>query len=215
MEDILNKLKTGEINIPDRGETEWHAPVDNLFLSKCFNCKKVAIWVYNKLIYPNLKDGPEPNQDLPDDIIQDFEEARTIVNLSPRGAAALLRLCVQKLCIYLKAEGKDIDECIKWLVSKGLDPLIQKSLDIVRVIGNEAVHPGVIDLKDDRDSANDLFGLINAIADQTITHPKKVNMLWDKLPAAKKEAIKKRDSINRMGQSPKRGQCFISCNNIC
>jgi hypothetical protein len=28
-----------------------------------------------------------------------------------------------------------------------VNPLVQKSLDVVRVIGNEAVHPGVMDLK--------------------------------------------------------------------
>jgi len=62
-------------------------------------------------------------------------------------------------------------------VSKGLDPLVQQALDIVRVIGNEAVHPGVMDLKDDRETAATLFGLVNAIADQMITHPKTVKAM--------------------------------------
>jgi len=35
--------------------------------------------------------------------------------------------------------------------------MILQSLDIVRVIGNESVHPGVIDLKDDRHTALRLF----------------------------------------------------------
>jgi hypothetical protein len=79
------------------------------------------------------------------------------------------------------------------LVKKGLNPLVQQSLDIVRVIGNEAVHPGVIDLKDDRDTALRLFELVNAIVEQMISHPKAVNEMYARLPEAKRKAIKARD----------------------
>jgi len=44
----------------------------------------------------------------------------------------------------------------------------------VRVIGNEAVHPGKLDLKDDRDTATRLFKLVNIIAEQMISNPKHV-----------------------------------------
>ena len=74
---------------------------------------------------------------------------------------------------------------------------MQKALDIVRVIGNESVHPGELDMKDDTDTATQLFGLVNAIADQMISHPKKVEALYDKLPEAKRRAIEKRDSKPR------------------
>ena len=74
-----------------------------------------------------------------------------------------------------------------------MNPLVQQSLDVVRVIGNEAVHPGVIDLKDDRDTATTLFQILNTIADQMISHPKTVQAMYDKLPETKREAIEKRD----------------------
>jgi hypothetical protein len=67
--------------------------------------------------------------------------------------------------------------------------MIQQALDIVRVIGNEAVHPGVLDLKDDRDTPTKLFSIINLIADQMITHPKAIKQMYDKLPEEKKKAI--------------------------
>lgn len=188
------KMVSGEMFVEVAGDNEWRVIVHNLSLSECFNCKKFSLWVYDKLVFPSAKEGVEPNLDLPKEILRDFEEARTIVNESPRGAAALLRLCVQKLCVHLGEKGKNIDDDIASLVGKGLNPLIQKSLDIVRVIGNEAVHPGVIDLSDDRDTANKLFGLINSIADQMITHPKNVHALYDKLPETKKVAIEKRDA---------------------
>jgi hypothetical protein len=146
------------------------------------------------MVFPPEKQGVQPNQDLPDDINQDFEEARAIVGRSPRGAAALLRLCIQKLFVHLGEKGKNLDKDIANLVSKGLNPTIQKALDIVRVIGNESVHPGVIDLNDDRDTANKLFDLVNIIADQMITHPKNVTKLYnDKIPEEKRKAIDDRD----------------------
>jgi hypothetical protein len=149
--------------------------------------------VHDNLLFPNEKLGIHPNPDLSENIIHDFEEARAILGLSPRGAVALLRLCVQNLCIHLGEKGKNIDDDIASLVSKGLNPVVQKSLDIVRVIGNEAVHPGVLDIKDDRDTASQLLVLINSIADQMISHPKQVEELYKKLPAEKRKAIEKRN----------------------
>lgn len=70
---------------------------------------------------------------------------------------------------------------------------IQKALDSVRVIGNNAVHPGQIDLKDDTDTAISLFKLLNMIVEIMITQPKKVDEIYGKLPTSAKEAIKKRD----------------------
>ena len=177
----------------DKSESQYSKLVHNLHLSKCYRCKKIAVWVHDNIVFPHEKQGALPNQDLPDDIIKDFEEARDIVGLSPRGAAALLRLCIQKLCKHLGEKGENINDDIASLVSKDLNPLVKKSLDIVRVIGNEAVHPGVIDLNDDRDTANELFGLVNAIADQMITHPKAVKKLYEKLPEQKRKAIDKRN----------------------
>jgi hypothetical protein len=156
------------------------------------------VWVHDRLLFPAIKSGVLPNPDLPDDALRDFQEAREIVNSSPRGAAALLRLCVQKLCKHLGEQGKNIDDDIASLVKKRLDRLVQKSLDIVRVIGNETVHPGVLDLRDDRDTALRLFELINSIADQMISHPKNVTDLYEKLPENKRKRIEERD-----GKTPK------------
>jgi hypothetical protein len=166
---------------------------ENLYFSKCYRCNKVAVWIHKSLLFPKEKIGIKPNQDLPDDIICDFNEARSIAADSPRGAAALLRLCIQKLCVHLGEKGKNLDTDIANIVAKGLNPLVQKSLDIVRVIGNESVHPGVIDFNDDKDVVDQLFILINSICDQMITHPKNVEKLYNKLPENKRKAIEKRD----------------------
>ena len=134
-----------------------------------------------------------PSEDMPEDVKEDFLEARNIVMDSPRAAAALLRLALQKLMIHLGEKGKNLNEDIANLVKKGLPQKIQKALDVVRVIGNNAVHPGEIDLRDDKETALALFELINMIVEVMITQPKQVDELFGKLPDGAKEAIERRD----------------------
>lgn len=195
--DWCNKMDFGLIFFQESKMAYPDFSAENIHFSKCYHCKKVAVWIHGNLVFPAEKIGVIPNQDLPEDIIRDFEEARSIILHSPRGAAALLRLCVQKLRIFLGEKGKNIDDDIASLVAKGLNPLVQKSLDIVRVVGNEAVHPGVIDLNDDRDVAYQLLTLINSISEQMITHPNNVQKMYEKLPESKRAAIEKRDSKNK------------------
>jgi len=136
-----------------------------------------------------------PNDDLPDEIKRDYEEARNIANLSPRGAAALLRLAIQKLCEHLGQPGKNLNDDIKALVKSGLPVEVQQALDSVRVIGNEAVHPGQLAFsEEDSETVNSLFSLVNYITNKMVTEPKKVEKIFNSLPADKREAIEKRDS---------------------
>lgn len=165
----------------------------------CVHCEGFSLWYNGTLIEPESAPAPLPNVDLPDDIKVDYQEARSIIAKSPRGAAALLRLCVQKLCRHLGESGKDLNADVAALVKQGLNPTIQRSLDIVRVIGNEAVHPGQIDLRDQVDTAVQLCHLINIIAETMITQPKMVEGLYQQLPQSKRDQIEKRDA----GKSPK------------
>ncbi len=147
------------------------------------------------MVYPLTSNAPLPNPDLPSDIAGDFDEARTIVMLSPKGAAALLRLCIQKLCVELGEPGKNINDDIKALVKNGLPVKVQQALDIVRVVGNNAVHPGQIDLDDDPVIASQLFGLVNLITEIMISQPKHVAQLYQNVvPQSQRDAIDKRDS---------------------
>lgn len=190
----IEKMLTGLVYLESLSTSiSCYNDVQNLHLTKCYNCEKIAVWVHDRLLFPAQKSSVAPNPDLPPDVIRDFEEAREIADGSPRGAAALLRLCIQKLCLHLGEKGKNLDEDIGNLVKMGLNPLVQKSLDVVRVIGNGAIHPGEIDLKDDRDTVMTLFELLNAIADQMISHPKTVQAMYEKLPEAKRKAIEERD----------------------
>ena len=146
------------------------------------------------MVYPRVLTAPAPNVDLSEDIKLDFEEARAILNDSPRGAAALLRLAIQKVCKELGQAGKNVNDDIAALVKQGLPVQVQQSLDIIRVVGNNAVHPGQIDLRDDVETANKLFGLVNLIAEIMISQPKHVENLYQAIvPEEQRKAIEERD----------------------
>ncbi|SCX27221.1 DUF4145 domain-containing protein [Agrobacterium rosae] len=192
------KLMTGEIFLSngEDGKNRFKS-VSNVNISECYNCSKVAVWVWDRIVYPPLiGEAPAPNVDLPDDIKRDYEEASSILDRSPRGAAALIRLSIQKLCKHLGQPGENINLDIKALVASGLDARVQKALDVVRVIGNNAVHPGSMDLRDDRATAETLFRLLNLISEKMISEPKHVDEVYASLPSGALAAIDKRDKTS-------------------
>ena len=167
---------------------------DQFSVATCSLCNEFTLWVEEDLIYPRKTSLPPVNIDMHDDIRQLYQEAATIFVDSPRGATALLRLALQKLLVQIGKSGKKINDDIKELVSEGLSPKIQQALDLLRVVGNNAVHPGQIDLNDNKEIALKLFQILNFIADELITKPKELEKLYgDIVPEDTKEHIKQRD----------------------
>ncbi|RIY01486.1 DUF4145 domain-containing protein [Aureimonas flava] len=177
----------------EQSSSYTHYNIHHMHLARCFNCRAASVWIDNKLIYPPSSDAPIATEDMPADVKRDYTEAAEIVNLSPRGAAALLRLSLQRLCKHLGGDGRDINKDIGSLVAKGLDTRIQMALDVVRVVGNNAVHPGQIAIDDDRSVAFKLFGLINLIVEKMISEPKHINALFENLPEGARKGIEQRD----------------------
>lgn len=60
-------------------------PIPDLSLNFCEHCKNYSIWVKFKMVYPKSVLAPLPLEDMPDDVKEDYLEARNIVNDSPRG----------------------------------------------------------------------------------------------------------------------------------
>ncbi|MCP4262123.1 MAG: DUF4145 domain-containing protein [Planctomycetes bacterium] len=162
-------------------------------VSKCEHCGQPAIWHKDKMVHPDRGPAPAPNPEMPAEINADYEEAASILTRSPRGSAALLRLAIQKLCVHLGGDGKSINNDIQALVANGLPVQVQKALDVVRVTGNNAVHPGQIDTND-VDIAASLFPLVNVIVEYMIEMPNRIGGLYDSLPKSAKNAIVKRDT---------------------
>jgi hypothetical protein len=174
--------------------------IHNAQLSKCFAYNRCAFWVDRRIVYPDfLPEVPIANADLSNPVLADYEEAARVLIASPRAACALLRLAIEKLCAEITKSNDDINGMIKTLVAKGLHVHIQRALDVVRVIGNEAVHPGTIDLSDDPETASQLFRLVNIIADTLVSQPKHIAEMYASLPPTKLAQIESRDA-------PKGGQ---------
>jgi len=170
-----------------------------IWVSRCTNCGLENFWLgfsdKQVMIWPSGTGGaPVAHVDMPSDVREDYEEAASILAHSPRGAGAMLRLALQRLMPHLGERGDNLNHDIASLVGKGLDPGVQKALDALRVIGNNAVHPLELDLTDDAETVGALFGLINFIVDQRITHPKKLDELYAGLPEGARLAIEKRDT---------------------
>ena len=172
----------------------FYEEIEDFDIAQCSHCRNISYWLDGKIISPESTGILSPNDDLEEDIKLDYLEAASIFNKSPRGAAALLRLGIQKLCKQLGETGENINSDISNLVKKGLPIQVQQALDAVRVIGNESVHPGQINLNDNRDIAKKLFELINIIAQIMITQPKDIANSYNNLPEEKLDGIKNRDS---------------------
>jgi hypothetical protein len=183
------KLTVEQVN--DFRDKKGWTPISR---STCFNCGESAYWYEDRMMVPSNVGIPLPSPDLPAALKSDYMEAREIFNASPRGAAALLRLVIQKLMPALGEAGKDINTDIGELVKKGrINPRTQKMLDSVRVIGNEAVHPGVLDVRDNRELASSLFSLVNLIMFEAVTYDKYVDGIYQQLPENKRKGIEDRD----------------------
>ena len=167
--------------------------MNNLFVSECQKCQSLAIWIHDQLVWPTGSNLPPPNPDLPGNVQSDYREAGAVAQYSPRSAAALLRLAVERLCRELVPEGKNLNARIGLLVERGLDAKIQQALDIVRVVGNNAVHPGKMDISDDHQTVATLFNLVNDIAEAMITRKNRIEELYGTLPESAKLAMADRD----------------------
>lgn len=166
----------------------------NFSVTNCSSCENFTLWVNERIVYPKQTTVPPPNDDLDEDIKDLYIEASTILNDSPKGSTALLRLALQMLLKQVGKSGEKINDDIKDLVAEGLSPKIQQALDLLRVIGNNAVHPGQINLDDNADVAEKLFSILNFIADELITKPKELESLYaDLIPLETQEHIKQRD----------------------
>jgi hypothetical protein len=71
--------------------------------------------------------------------------------------------------------------------------MIQQALDVVRVCGNNAVHPATMDVADSPAVVNSLFKLVNLIAEKTLTDKRHVDELFGMLPPESHAAIANRD----------------------
>jgi hypothetical protein len=165
-------------------------------VGKCQKCEHHSIWVDGKMFYPKSSTAPSAHKEMPEDVKRDYDEARLVLDDSPRAAAALLRLAIQRLLEnHFGADNYSINSEIGDLVEEGvISPRIQRALDAVRVVGNNSVHPGEMNMDDNRETASALFMLINEIVDEAIARDKRIDSVYEQLPEDDLEGIANRDS---------------------
>ena len=137
---------------------------------------------------------------IPKAILEDYEEACLIRDLSPKASATLSRRCLQGIIrdFHKITKSRLFDE-IEALKGK-IDPLIWQAIDAVRSIGNIGAHMEkdinlIIDVEPQEASA--LIGLIEMLLkDWYIARHEKEKQLQEIIGISKtKKEIKKNDSV--------------------
>lgn len=175
----------------------------------CAKCNESSLWRVTshqktdwgrydeegELTYPDFGNSALPENDMPEDVKADYIEASRIFSRSPRGAAALLRLALQKLCQHLGELGKNINDDIRNLAAKNiLPPLVVKVADTVRITGNNAVHPGEMTDEDFDHVASKMFDLLNFIVKKGISEPRELESLYSKIPEKPRNEAEAKDA---------------------
>lgn len=181
--------------ISENGFNYYLGFVPDLIFGLCSHCNNFTLWLNEKIVYPHFSLAPQPTEDMPLGVKETFLEAREIVMKSPRAASALLRLSLQKLIKHLGEKSRNLETAVSNLVDNGLSKKFYDALLVVRVIGKNAVKPGVINSKDDVKTAIALFKLLNMLVESTITQQRKVNQLYTSLPKLK--SVKRRKKTQR------------------
>lgn len=139
-----------------------------------------------KIIYPNIPlIDIDPNEDLTNEQKQLFNEAKDIFDKSPKAAGALLR-CVIERILRDKFQGKLGQSLLGKIlndeeVKKELGGELIEMCNACKLIGNDAAHSSLIIYEDEsKQEVELLFELINAIAEELQSKPRKRQEMLDK-----------------------------------
>ena len=180
------------------------------------DCKKITLkaWLHERVAdqYGNAKTGkmlkywpliPSSNAKpfpgfIPGAIINDYNEACAIKDLSPKASATLSRRCLQGILrdFWNAKSGRLVDEIDE--IKDEVDPLTWEAIDSVRGIGNIGAHMGkdinlIIDV--DPQEAQLLIGLIEILMkDWYIAKHERERHLKDIIEVAGQKKEKKKQS---------------------
>ena len=178
-------------------QQKWKNWEVNLTTAQCNICNEHSIWRKGYLVYPFNPSVPKAENNMPDDVKELYEEARQVHVYSPRAAAALLRLAIEKLTPHLGEPTGKLNTRIGNLQKKNaFDARVIKCLDIIRITANEGgAHDGLMDLTgaEGAKTVSNLFFAINYIVEKTITEPARLDQMFGNLPQEKLDGIKNRD----------------------
>jgi hypothetical protein len=118
----------------------------NLHISNCHSCNGFSLWVGGILVFPTRIDKT------PELVEEDLEEATAILNKFPRGATALMRVCIQKLVPLLEDNGKELNQRVSSLVRKGLEMEMQQAEEVLQVLRSDPVQLSQLESQADKET---------------------------------------------------------------
>lgn len=121
--------------------------INMLKTARCGHCWELSFWINEQLVFPRETTAQPAHEDMPEPVLEYYNEAREVSDISPRSAAALLRIAAKNLCGHLGENEPNLNRAIGNLHKRGLPQSVILSLDTVRIVGNEGgAHEGQIDL---------------------------------------------------------------------
>ena len=161
IDQFVERLKRNEVtHVYQKHSQSLKVKMANLHLSGCHSCSGFALWVGDRLVFPiNVDKTPAL-------VEEDFEKAAAILNKSPRGAIALMRVCIQKLMPLLKQDGENLNDTMSSLVRKGLEVEIQQAMEVLQVLGNDPGQPTSLDTQEDKEMALRFVDSLKAILER-------------------------------------------------
>jgi hypothetical protein len=163
IDQLVERLKTNELTYHyQKYSQSLKVKMANLHISNCHDCNGFSIWVADRLVFPlNVERTPEL-------VEEDFQEAAAILNRFPREAAALMRVCIQKLVPLLTQEGNNLNQYMSSLVRKGLEVEIQQAMEVLQVLRNEPEQPATLKTQPDKEIAIRFFDSLKSILERRV-----------------------------------------------
>lgn len=170
--------------------------VQNVSISYCFNCNEICLWVVDQMVWPRCATGPEPKLHASPEVRRETEAASHMLDASPRGAAAFLRLATEKLCKELGGSEESAKPEMAPLCQDEVDARVQRVLDAMRIIESNAVPPDHVGVGDTRATAETLSGLVNLICEKMIMEPRHLQALYAKVREGAQNGIEQQAHSN-------------------
>lgn len=168
--------------------------VEALRLSRCMECHEITIWLDQKMVWPDQQIDHRAHEMMPPTAREEFDEAAKVFRDSPRAGCALLRTCLEKICADRGHIKGTLFARAGSLVSEMSSLHGRQAVDIVRVFGNESIHPGKMEANDIAENAERMFDAINLIVEEVYDRPARFSQLFEKLSPSQRREIERRDS---------------------
>lgn len=172
----------------------------------CQVCKKISIWRDEQMVYPLTGTTPPAHQDMPEQVVALYDEARAVAAVSGRAGAGMARSTLEYLLrtvlpsVGVEVKKGDRLEDLIGLAEVEVSGPLKKRLELVRYAGNKSVH--VEDVPDEvmvlvLDEENAailelLFRTVNDVVDELVRVRKESDEAYALLPPGFLENIERK-----------------------